>query len=371
VNQLIEQYQYTTTQKYNFPPQTPELQLPHQFVQLSLRTLKNIKNTKLFPLTTTQQANLTTQTIEEATSPLTQFHQLKLKPIPLKPVKDETPIIAVDVSSMKIGETEIGVLCAIRAAIVWKLKHRYRYLRLGPFPFHITEENKKEVYHLFRQCSFLQQPTLDYVGSLSLIHAPARLGALLERWLQMSIAAQTRNSLILLDGSLTAGTQDAPVAMMSQLLKTARNRSNTILAFTKITRLRLSGYRLTSYIQNCPPPCLLEINSHSMSLSNAIRLLGKIFVAKLSEGNCAFRLDIDHKIPEEKAVEAVQRLIGNDLVAQSYPETLRLAHIYSTFTANEVIALQRFLTQTHHLKIVARPNLRRLLFGPFGKGPES
>jgi hypothetical protein len=108
-----------------------------------------------------------------------------------------------------------------------------------------------------------------------------------------------------------------------------------------------------------------------MSLSNAIRLLGKIFVAKLSEGNCAFRLDIDHKIPEEKAVEAVQRLIGNDLVTQSYPETLRLAHIYSTFTANEVIALQRFLTQTHHLKIVARPNLRRLLFGPFGKGPES
>jgi hypothetical protein len=371
VNQLIEQYQYTTTQKYNFPPTTPELPLPHQFVQLSLHTLKNIKNTKLFPLTTSQPANPTTQTIEEMTSPLTIFHQLKLKPIALKPIKDETPIMAVDVSSMKIGETELGVLCAIRAAIVWKLKHKYRYLRLGPFPFHITEENKKEVYHLFRQYSFLQQSPLDYTGTLSLIYAPARLGALLERWLQMNMAAQTRNSLILLDGSLTAGTQDAPVAIMSQIVKTARNHSNTILAFTKISRLRLAGYRLTRYIQNCPPPCLLEINGYPKALSNNIRLLGKIFVAKLSEGNCAFRLDIDHKIPRERMVEAVQRLIGNDLVTQSYPETLRLAHIYSTFTANEVIALQRFLTQTHHLKIVTRPNLRRLLFGPFGKGPET
>jgi len=342
-------------------------------MQLSLRTLKNIKSDKLFQLyTTTQLANsTTTQRLEETTHLFTETGNLRLKPIPLQPVKDETPIIAVDVSSMKIGETDIGILCAIRAAIVWKQKHQYRYLRLGPFPFHITEENKNEIYHLFRQYSFLEQPTLDHTSTLSLIYAPTRLGALLERWLQMSIAAQTRNSLILWDGSLTAGMQDAPVAVMSQLLKTARNRSNTVLAFTKITRLRLSGYRLTSYIHRCTPPCLLEINGYPTALSNAIRLLGNIFVAKLSEGNCAFRLDIDRKLPRERAVEAVRRLLGNDIIMQSYPETLRLAHIYSTFTANEVIAIQRFLAQTHQLKIVTRPNMRRLLFGPFGKGPES
>lgn len=297
--------------------------------------------------------------------------QLKLNQIPLKPIKDETPVIAVDVSSMKIVETNIGILCAIRAAIVWKQKHQYHYLRLGPFPFHITEENKNEVYHLFRQYSFLEQPTLDYKSTLSLTYAPTRLGALLERWLQMTIATQTRNSLILLDGSLTAGTQDAPVAVVSQLLETARHRSNAVLAFTKITRLRLLGYRLTDYIHKCAPPCLLEIKGYPMALSNALRLLGDIYVAKLSEGNCAFRLDIDHKLSREKAVEAVQRLMGNDLLLQSYPETLRLAHIYSTFTANEVIGIQRFLAQTHKLKIVTRPNVRRLLFGPFGKGPES
>jgi hypothetical protein len=274
---------------------------------------------------------------------------------------------------MKIGETDFGVLCAIRAALVWKQRRQYRYMRLGPFPFHITEENKREVYSLFRRYSFLEQPTQHDLstGSPDLVHAPTRLGALLERWLQMSLAAQTRNSLILWDGSLTAGTKDAPVAVMARLLETARKNSNTILAFTKITRLRLLGRRLTDYILKCRPPCLLEMDGYSMTLSHTVRLLGKIFVAKLDAGSCAFRLDIDRKLPRERALEAVQRLIGNDIVAQSYPETLRLAHIHSTFTANEVIGIQRFLARTHQLKIVTRPNVRKLLFGPFGKGPES
>ncbi len=187
----------------------------------------------------------------------------------------------------------------------------------------------------------------------------------------MSIAAQTRNSINLWDGSLTAGTQDAPIAVISQLLEAARHHFNTVLAFTKITRLRLLGYRLTDYVPRCTSPCLLQISGYPMALSNALRLLGNVYVVKLGEGNCAFRLDIDRKLPEEKALETVQRLMGNDILLQSYPETLRLAHIYSTFTANEVIGIQRFLAQTHQLKIVTRPNVRRLLFGPFGKGPES
>ena len=349
-----------------------DLQLPQHFIQLSLRTLKNIRKGNLFhPYTATQPASPTAQMLEEPKRLFTEPSKPTLRLIPLKPIKDDTPIIAVDVSSMKIGETDIGILCAIRAAIVWKQRRQYRYIRLGPFPFHITEENKNEVYHLFRQYSFFEQPTLDYNSTLSLFYAPTRLGALFERWLQMGISVQTRNGVILWDGSLTAGTQDAPVSVMSQLLETARNRSNAVLAFTKTTRLRLFGYRLTDHIGKCTPPCLVEINGYPKALSNTMRLLGNIYVAKLSEGNCSFRLDIDRKLPQEKAVEATQRLVGNDILLQSYPETLRLAHIYSTFTANEVIGIQRFLVQTHKLKIVTRPNVRRLLFGPFGKGPES
>jgi len=53
---------------------------------------------------------------------------------------------------------------------------------------------------------------------------------------------------------------------------------------------------------------------------------------------------------------------------QGYPETLRLAHIFSTFTANDVIAVQRHLASTYGLRIVPRFSVRRSLFGPFGTG---
>jgi hypothetical protein len=101
-----------------------------------------------------------------------------------------------------------------------------------------------------------------------------------------------------------------------------------------------------------------------------MQLLGDLYVAKFKNRGCDFRLDSDKKIPKLEAVKAVEKLLGNDLVPQSYPETLRLAHIYSTFTANEVIGIQRYLTQQCQIKLISRPNIRRLLFGPYGKGPE-
>jgi len=67
----------------------------------------------------------------------------------------------------------------------------------------------------------------------------------------------------------------------------------------------------------------------------------------------------------------VSKLFGSDLVEQGYPETLRLAHILSTFTANEVIGIQRFISKNYGLRIVSQPNLRRSLFGPFGTGRDT
>jgi len=62
----------------------------------------------------------------------------------------------------------------------------------------------------------------------------------------------------------------------------------------------------------------------------------------------------------------MNRLIASDVVMQGYPETLRLAHIFSTFTANDVIATQRYLAYAYGLRIAPRFNIRKCLFGPFG-----
>lgn len=304
------------------------------------------------------------QTLNEDTI-FPDFGSFALRSVPLKALRNQKTIVAVDVSSMNIGETETGVLCAIRGAIVWKEKTRYTYLRLGPFPFHITEENKGEVYHLLKR--HYSTKTGESVPSLPKMQI--RICNLLERWIQMNICSSQQYSIILWDGSLNAGTTDHSINVISQSLKIARTRLNTVIAFSKMTSLRLSGQRITDLLWKCRPPCLLEIGGFPIS-SYSTRFLGNIFVVKLTKGSCSFRVDIDRNFSYEQCIEAICQLLGNDLILQSYPETLRLAHIYSTFTANEVIGIQRFVTQQHGLKIIVRPNVRRILFGPFGKGLE-
>ncbi|MCJ7720853.1 hypothetical protein MUO98_00385 [Candidatus Bathyarchaeota archaeon] len=359
---MIEQLNYTTTPTYKFPPSIQQLQLPQAFIELSLSSMKNIESSYL-QLNQTPINQPATEHIADAT-PIMKIQQPStIKTIQLQPTTNERPIVAIDVSSIRIGETETGELCAIRGAIVWKEKNRYKYQRIGPFPFHITEQNKKEIHKLFRNNHF------EFSETPNIVNMQARMGNLLERWLQLGISCSTYGTIILWDGSMTAGMADSPVDEMSRLLEIARNRLNTVLAFSKNTNLRFSGHKLTDYAKKAVPPCLLQINNFPAS-SGPVLLLGNIYVAKLTRGVCSFRLDIDKKVPQEQGIEAVQSLLGSDLLIQSYPETLRMAHIYSTFTATEVIGIQRFIAQQYGLKIVTRPNVRRMLFGPFGKGAE-
>jgi hypothetical protein len=324
-----------------------------------------MKNIERSILQTNQTTHNQPQTEHIAdTTPIMKIQQPStIKTIPLEPATEERPVVAIDVSSIRIGETETGELCAIRAAIVWKEKNRYKYQRIGPFPFHITEQNKKEIHKLFRNHYF------EFSETPNIVNVSARMGNLLERWLQLGISCSTYNSIILWDGSMTAGTVDSPRDEMSRLLEIARNRLNTVLAFSKNTTLRFSGHKLTDYAEKAVPPCLLQISDFPSS-SGPVLLLGNIYVAKLTRGVCSFRLDIDKKVPQELGIEAVQSLLGSDLLVQSYPETLRLAHIYSTFTGTEVIGIQRFIAHQYGLRIVTRPNVRRMLFGPFGRGAD-
>ena len=67
-----------------------------------------------------------------------------------------------------------------------------------------------------------------------------------------------------------------------------------------------------------------------------------------------------------KGFDAVRRLLGNELLDDGYPETLRLAHILSRFSASEVIAMQRYVATNYGLHISPEPNIRQALFGPYG-----
>jgi len=352
---VIEQYTIATTPKYNFPQPAMDTILPQRFVELSLYSLKNRLQLNQYGI---QQINNSPE--------YAQTLRLKPQPIPLKPLRKENVIAAIDTSTIKIGETNTGTVIAVRGANVWKQDGNYRYTRIGPFIFHVTEENKNQVYNTLENAYFGTQHEPNHQNAPNLLQMPTRIATLLERWLQKMLSRTISNGLILFDGSLTSGTADTPTQRIREILTTARKRANIVLAFSKMTSLRVNGHLITDLLPHHQPPYLLEADDFRPK--PPVVLLGNIYVARLTRENYAFRVDIDQEVPSEARIEAVEKLLGNDIFSQSYPETLRLAHILCTFTANEVLAMQHFVTRKFGLHIVNRPDMHRLLFGAYGKG---
>jgi hypothetical protein len=350
---VIEQYTVTTP-TYNFPQPTIDTTLPQRFHEQSIATLHQNKPN--------QPSN--------PNHPHLSTLQLKPTPIHLKPVHQQTTIAAVDTSTIKIGETQTGILIAVRGAATWRQNHQYKYNRLGPFVFHVNEENKNHIYQELEKAYFnTNYVPLSHQAAPTLMQMPTRLASILERWLQTLMAKTVKQGVLLFDGSLTAGTMDTPTVRLKEILSIARQNSTTVMAFSKATTLRTNGHLITDQLPNHEPPYLLETTG-LFSRAPTV-LLGDVYVARFNRANLAFRLDIDYETERQQRVDALERLLGNDLHAQSYPETLRLAHILCTFTANEVLAMQHFITRKHGIRIINRPDMHRLLFGPYGKGESS
>ena len=351
--------QYTITNKYNFPQPNIDTALPQHFLEQSLYSLRQVQH---------QELQLNHQTLQpfSVAEQYPSSLQLKPEPIQIKPDRQETLIAAIDTSTIKIGETVTGIIVAVRGAITWRQNITYKYTRLGPFIFHITEDNKNFVFNTLEHAYFSTTYGSMHQSAPNIMQMPTRLASLLERWMQTQVARTLKNGVILFDGSLTSGTVDTPTQRLREILNQARKNSSIVLAFSKATTLRANGILITENLPNYEPPYLLETTG--LHFRPPTTLLGAVYVARLNKANFAFRLDIDKEASETQRIGAVQKLLGNDLYKQSYPETLRLSHILCTFTANEVLAIKHFITRTHGIQIINRPDMHRLLFGPFGKG---
>ena len=350
---MTEQLHISTTPKYNFPPLT---EFPQQFLELSIRTLKTLHTKSLHE----------TQIENNIDSINTQ----KIKLIKLSQANEEVPVAAIDVSSIKVGETINGIVIAVRGAIVYRKDGKYRYLKVGPFPLHITEENKGELYRFFgsHPISILNE-AYDVTIAPEISYLQSKITSIFEKWLHLSLASSMRNSLILLDGSLTAGTPEKPVTTMQNIMEIAKKNKNIVLAISKISRIRVSGLQISDFAFKLPHPCLVELDNLPFRYG-IMKNLGRVYLAKLN-GSKVFRLDIYRGFPKEEGIKAVEKLLASDLIVDGYPETLRLAHIFSTFTANEIVGIQRYLNERYNLRIFDRISIRKILFGPYGTRHET
>ena len=183
--------------KYNFSDRNVEgFGLPRELVQLCLSSLEKLHGQQVKPSFTEQAKEPCNNGLLLPNPELVSFEAIRVIPI-----RESIPVAAVDVSSIRIGETDEGILLAVRGAIVWNNQHKYRYLRLGPLLFHLTDENKNHVFNLLRKYQF---DFSEEISAPDFAHLQTRITSIFERWIQMSLCDVSSNSLILLDGSLTA-----------------------------------------------------------------------------------------------------------------------------------------------------------------------
>ena len=347
---------------YNLSPAPTRQKLPAKLVEISLRSMSGLETEGILAIPELHEQDKIA--LEEQEQAVVLSGSIRTRLIPLSPLEERKVIVGIDTSSLKLGETGGGLLVALRAAVVWRNGRYCRYLRLGPLVFHVTEQNKDEIYNeLRRYCLGLSErreaPSLPYV--------PMRLSNIFDLWARSLACNLFSNSVLVFDGPLAIGPDGVSPALRG-LLELARSNENLVIGISKTSRLILMGKPLMDMLNGIPGPCLLEVEGQFPPAQSTVKLLGRIHVAKLSPFSCPFRLDIDAALPREKGINAVRALLSNDAIYQGYPETLRLAHIIATFTAPEVMAMQLMLSKAYRLRIIRKPDVRRLLFGPFGTG---
>jgi hypothetical protein len=284
--------------------------------------------------------------------------------IGLVPSPSGRPVAAIDTSTIRLGDLADGSLCALRGAIVTLECKRYRYIRYGPLVFSLGNSRVDEIANL-GIAAFSSISNVDFL--LRMVRNS------LERWLQLSVSGSLTRGLILFDGSLTAGTPDNPSNEMEKILEKARVNENLVIAISKNTQLRIDDRTITSLLNDNSEPCLLDVDESIKRHfpGYRIRLLGRVFVGKLARLGFPFRIDVDREVSTEASILGLRQLAGTDIVDQGYPETLRIAHILSTFTASDVLAIQSLAASRFGVQLVPKYVLRRSLFGPFGTGWET
>jgi len=278
---------------------------------------------------------------------------------PLEGLPEEVSLVAVDSSSLHLGETDEGLAVAVRVSIVKQAGNTVTTEKFGPFVAHLTPKNTRTIYNSLRAC--LGQT--DEAQSPALYKMPDRIRNLVERIAQRYACTLVSGGIILLDGALTR-SMDTPRGIFETLFEAAQANSNSIVAISKHTRLWLtSGKRLIDIFKGVENPTLVEI-PFDLIKTKVDDLLGTVHVVKFTADGFTFRVDV--KAHSGDCREKIRIVKAATNFRYGYPEILCRAHINAFFTPVEGISLQGMFAERHTLEVLPSFDLRTYVFGPFG-----
>jgi hypothetical protein len=268
-------------------------------------------------------------------------------------------VVAIDSTSFGLGLIPDGLVGAVRLSVIIKEtgKTNHGLERYGPYIVPVTNQNKEALYCNLYRTVYDKDPkgihAPDYVKTFD------RIRDLLEKYVQLEVVKNFKESLILLDGSLIGRTVALPELFTKRVLDCAAGNSNCIVAISKSTGLTLESSQksILSLLDGVLGPCYIPgVKDHIGQ--DRDRYFGDIYVAKLTPLGEPFRIDIPGNAPIEHS-QILNELAG--LAGEyGYPEELKLAHMACVFSSLEILELQAVAVATHGL--VMREELRRKLF---------
>ena len=296
---------------------------------------------------------------QEEISPIN-FNELE-KQIPIAispryPIEDQ--VVAIDTTNFTLGQIPDGLVGAVRASIITKAPNKTSHSleKYGPYLVGVTNQNKDQMYKRIFKTIYGVDTEANIPGTYEILD---RIRNLLERYIQIDVVKNCKNSIILLDGSLIGGTIGDPTFVLKGILADAASNGNSIVAISKSTRLTLQQTQknILSLLEGIQGPCYIgKIKEHINQKS--YRYFGEVYVARLTPLGEPFRIDIPQDAPfsHEEIFARLAGLAGD----YGYPEELKLAHMTCVLSSIEIIELQSAAIMLHGLSM--KEELRPKIF---------
>lgn len=324
------------------------------FFESSLETLSSLKGLKMYA---SSREDLARDRLDEiyigSNSTLDEYFIEVYEP---RQVQERRRTIALDTSSIRLAESSKGVVISIKGAIVTRnVDNSLSIEILGPFIFYVNKTNIKKI---IKEYSGLLQYSSRYDFY---INAQRALTELLEKKMQEYVVKNARDSIILFDGCLAANNFNHYRNSLEKILKISIENRDIVIAFSKTSFLQIMEAHFQTIYAERESPYIIDLtNALRRCCNHQVKILGRVCLARLSIGNIGYRVDIpsEHDIPTLFGV-----LLKSDPLIYGYPETLILAHNYSTFTRLDLISLQTILRKMD-VELLYPEYVRDILFQP-------
>lgn len=290
------------------------------------------------------------------------------------------PVVAIDSGIIRLGETLDGLIIALRGcAVVLNEQSRLSLNLFKSGPLYLRNRDKLKILHLMGQHlgrddffvildDLSKTPKAIKRGVADDYHQYAdRFRNWFERLIQLEAVSSIKNGIILIDGALTLRTRDTPKLFLETLADRANDHGNAIIAISKQSRLEVNGTPLSFLLDDYPDQACYRAVSpilRQQDPARAERVVGNIYVARLSPLGPCFRIDVK-PTRGQSYDEALNQFFASCLMRAGYPDILVRAHTHSYFTRADVLELQAQVGGRYGLKPRGEVDLSTI-FTPFG-----